>query len=375
MISVTSQKIKIFSVGLLVAVRMFSISLANPQASPFKVLAFYTPYAQMGDAAHAAYALEANTWFPMVASANGFTYETSTNFGDLNATKLAEYKVIMFLDNYPGDASQRSAFQTYVTNGGGFIGCHVSAFNQNPSAWDWYFNQFLAMGSYKNNTWAPTTAILTVEDTSFGITKGFPKVFTGPVNEWYAWMNDLRQNSNIKVLCSINAASYPLGTGTGSGGASEIWQNNGEYRPIIWTNKNYRMMYTNIGHDDVNYSTRVGLTKTFSDTQYVRLMLNAIKYCAGLTTSIEGGESVVKQSNMQASDMSLTYDSKFVTISLTNGGRFSTTLTDLKGRVLGSAIESSGVCRIAKPRNASGTLLVQVKFQEGVRSQRLVIEK
>jgi hypothetical protein len=370
--AVRLQKVKILSAGLLLSFGLISLSPAKEQASQFKVLAFYTPYAQMGDKAHAAYALEANTWFPTAAAANGFTYESSTNFGDLNAAKLAGYKVIMFLDNYPGDGNQRTAFQNYVTAGGGFVGCHVSAFNQNPAGWSWYFSTFLAMGSYKNNTWAPTTAVLTVEDTTFAITKGFSKIFTAPVNEWYAWMNDLRQNANIKVLCSINAASYPLGTGTGSGGASEIWQNNGEYRPIIWTNKNYKMMYTNIGHDDVDYGTGIGKSKTFTNAQYDTLMMRAIKYCAGVTTSIEGGEPVVKQSGKPIQDLSVTYGSEFVNVRLTNSKQFLTTLIDPAGRVLGAASGSSGVCRIAKPGNASGIFVVQVKSEKGLQSQRML---
>lgn len=133
-------KVKIVSACMFLALGSYSVS----KATPFRVLGFYTPYAQMGDAAHAAYALEANNWFRSVSTANGFIYDSTTNWGDLNATKLANYKVIMFLDNLPGNGSQQTALQTYVTNGGGWIGFHVCAFNQNPSAWDWYFNQFLA---------------------------------------------------------------------------------------------------------------------------------------------------------------------------------------------------------------------------------------
>ena len=354
---------------MFLALGSYSVS----KAAPFRVLGFYTPYAQMGDAAHAAYALEANNWFRSVSTANGFIYDSTTNWGDLNATKLANYKVIMFLDNLPGDGNQRTALQTYVTNGGGWIGFHVSAFNQDPSAWDWYFNQFLAMGSYKNNTWAPTTAILRVEDTTHAITRGFHKLFTGPVNEWYGWMNDLRQNTNIKILCSIDSTSYPLGTGTGSGGASEIWQKNSGYHPVIWTNKNYKMMYSNIGHDDVNYSTRVGLTKTFTDTQYARLVLNAIQYCAGVTTSIEGSQPILHTAMDAAVVMTVKNDNRFVFVTLGNAGNLSATLSDVKGCVLRRASGTGGMCSMERNNIKSGVYIVSVRTSTGVTSRTVCL--
>jgi type 1 glutamine amidotransferase len=367
------QKFKVYTAGLLLCLGLFSFSQAKQQASQFKVLAFYTPYAQMGDKAHSAYALEANTWFPTAAAANGFTYESSTNFGDLNATKLAGYKVIMFLDNYPGDGNQRTALQTYVTNGGGFIGFHVSAFNQNPAGWSWYFSTFLAMGSYKNNTWAPTTAVLAVEDTTFVITKGFPKKFTAPVNEWYAWNNDLRQNANIKVLCSIHTDSYPLGTGTGSGGASEIWQNNGEYRPIIWTNKNFKMLYSNIGHDDVDYGTGIGKTKTFSNAQYDTLVIRAIKYCAGVTTSIEGEQPVARNAMQTMPGISIKTDVNFIHVCLENSGNILATMSDAKGRIVHKTSGTSGVCRIERSNIKSGIYFIKVQSSSGVLSRTICL--
>ena len=365
-------KLKVFCLGIVVLLGQYSFLQAKPAASSFKVLAFYTPYAQMGDAAHAAFALEANTWFPTVAAANGFTYESTTNWGDLNATKLAGYKVIMWLDNYTGDGNQRTAFQNYVTNGGGFIGFHVSAFNQNPADWSWYFSTFLAMGSYKNNTWAPTTAVLTVEDTSYVITKGFPKIFTGPVNEWYAWNNDLRKNADIKVLCSINAASYPLGTGTGAGGASEIWQNNGEYRPIIWTNTKYKMMYTNIGHDDVDYSTRIGKTKAFDTLLYAKIVLNAIKYFAGVTTSIEGSKEPTGRLSVRNIPFVVKTNRDFITVSYSRSDKFNVSIIDLKGRIVYSGIGRSNECVINRNAIVQGSYIVKIKSGNIALSQKLL---
>jgi uncharacterized protein len=346
--------------GLALAFGSYSLPQAIPQASPFKVLAFYVPYAQMGDAAHAAYSLEANTWFPKVAAANGFTYESTTDWSKINAANLVNYKVIMFLDNMPWDGNQRTAFKNYMDNGGGWVGFHVCAFNQNPADWDWYFNQFLAMGSYKNNTWAPTTAVLTVEDTSHFITKGFPKKFTAPVNEWYGWNNDLRQNADIKVLCSIHDDSYPLGTGTGSGGSSEIWQKGSGYHPIIWTNKKYKMLYSNIGHDDVNYSTRVGLTKTFDTLQYAKLVLNAIKYCAGITTGIDDNSQITRKTFTAIPGSEITSDNDFIHFRSMIHDKITVTMSDTKGRMLNKTVGMGGTCSLNRTGISSGAYILNV---------------
>ena len=38
-------------------------------------------------------------------------------------------------------------------------------------------------------------------------------------------------------------------------------------RPVVWTNKNYRMIYLNMGHNDIDYDHRVDTTnRTLSHT-------------------------------------------------------------------------------------------------------------
>jgi hypothetical protein len=362
---------------VLLFVAVFITGLCSPvaskqQASPFKVLAFYTNYADMGDKAHSAFALEANTWFPTVAAANGFIYESTTDWNKLNAANLANYKVIMFLDNYPGGATQRTAFQNYITNGGGWIGFHVCMFNMDPCClvnWDWYTKTLVGTEFYKNNTWAPTTAVLAVEDTSYVITKGFPKKFTGPVNEWYAWTGNVKGNANLKVLCSIHTDSYPLGTGTGSGGASEIWQNNGEYRPMIWVNKNYKAMYTNAGHDLVNYGTGVGQSKTFSCALYDTILIRAIKYYAGVTTSLEGSKPVDRNVTSPNPMMTMKTDANSITLTLAGGGTIVAILYDTNGRILREARGIGGSCRLDRSGLSSGVGIVKVTSSSGVASK------
>jgi hypothetical protein len=158
-------------------------------------------------------------------------------------------------------------------------GFHFAGFALTPSKfpqnWDWYHEEFLGAGSYAGNTWKPTSAILKLEDRQHPATSGLPETFKASPNEWYKWTWDLRTNRNIKILASIDAASFPLGTGPKQ---HEIWH--GGYYPVIWTNQKYRMFYFNMGHNDLDFETKPNkeLSFTFGNEVQDRLILNALEW-------------------------------------------------------------------------------------------------
>jgi len=242
--------------------------------SKFKVIAFYTA---KNDQAHISFVHEANKWFPKIAEENHFQYDSTSNWNHLNAKFLAQYKVVLFLDTRPETPDEREAFQKYMESGGAFIGFHFSAFALNdssyPQNWDWYHNTFLGSGEYGRNTWRPTSAVLRVENQD-PITKGLPKTFSSQPNEWYRWSNDLTKNPDIKILLAIDESSFPLGTGPK---AHEIW--NSGYYPVVWTNKKYKMLYVNMGHNDIDYEhgTNKTLSYTFQNENQNKVILNALK--------------------------------------------------------------------------------------------------
>ncbi|WP_433446941.1 ThuA domain-containing protein [Streptomyces sp. CA-142005] len=240
-------------------------------ATPFKVLAFYDG---TYDAAHISFDHEANTWFPQAGAQNGFTYTSTTDWSQLNSANLADYQVVMFLDDYPHTASQQSAFQTYVSNGGGFIGFHVSAYNDDTSDWPWYHNTFLGTGTFKSNSWGPTSETLRIEDSGHPATAGLPAAITSSVSEWYSWQNDLRQNPDIDILASMDPSTFPIGTDP-----NQTWYSG--YYPIVWSNRHYKMVYNNFGHNAMDYSTNTTLSSTFGSAQQNRLLLQEIKWAAG----------------------------------------------------------------------------------------------
>ncbi|MFD2936477.1 ThuA domain-containing protein [Spirosoma flavum] len=247
---------------------------AQASKPKFNVIAFYTA---KNDKAHISFVHEANRWFSKTATNNNFTYDSTTNWNNLTTEFLSHYQVVLFLDTRPEAPDQREAFKKYMENGGAWMGFHFAGFALTPSTypqnWDWYHNEFLGSGSYKSNTWRPTAAILRVEDRKHPATKHLPETFKSAPNEWYRWTNDLRTNPNIKILLSIDSTSFPLGTGPK---LHEIWHSG--YYPVVWTNKNYKMLYVNMGHNDIDYDNKTDkeLSFTFANDTQNKLIIDSL---------------------------------------------------------------------------------------------------
>jgi hypothetical protein len=238
----------------------------------FSVIAFFTG---KNDAAHVSYVHEANRWFSEMAEKFRFKYDSTNNWENMNDDFLSRYQVVIFLDTRPDSVNQREAFQRYIEGGGGWMGFHFSAFALTPSAypqdWDWYHEKFLGAGQYSGNTWAPTSAVLRVEERNHPATKNLPETFVASPNEWYKWENNLKNNPNIKILVSIDSSSFPLGTGPKP---NEIWHSG--YYPIVWSNPKYKMIYINMGHNIVDYKTGETLSHTFGNKFQDRLVIDAL---------------------------------------------------------------------------------------------------
>jgi len=245
----------------------------------FKVIAFYTA---KEDAAHISFVHEANRWFPKIAKQYNFVYDSTNDWDNLNAAFLSNYKVVLFLDTRPDDSLQRIAFETYMKNGGAWMGFHFAAFALTPSAypqnWNWYHNDFIGAGQYVSNTWRPTSAILRIEDSTFPFTKNLPHLFKSSPNEWYRWEKDLRKNPDIKILLAIDSSSFPLGTGPK---LNEIWHSG--YYPVAWTNTKYKMIYVNMGHNDIDYEhgTNAELSFQFENDTYDKFVIDALLWLSG----------------------------------------------------------------------------------------------
>lgn len=246
--------------GLLKTVSLFlvlgTLALSSRAQFPrFNVLAFYNPSVEKD---HVDFAATAVRFFKDLTSGNGFVFDTTSNMSDLNEEKLKGYQLLMMINDFPHSPTQRSAFEKYMQNGGGWMGFHVAGYNDRTTRWPWFVD-FLGGAVFYRNSWPPMPAKVVIDDTSHSVTKGLPQSYTAPINEWYQWKPSPRERKNIKVLASLSPDNYPLGL-------KDILPDGDT--PVIWTNTDYRMIYLNMGHGP----------HIFTDATQNRLIIAALRW-------------------------------------------------------------------------------------------------
>ena len=214
---------------------------ANYAKAPrFKALVYYTQHAEE---AHVQFAEQATTFFKKLNYGDGFVLDITTDFSIYPYETLKEYNVIIMLNTSPNTKAERDAFEQYMENGGGWVGFHAAAYNDKNTHWPW-FVKFLGGGVFYCNNWPPQPVLVEVDNEEHPVTKNLPASFVAPASEWYQWTPSPRQNKDVEVLLSLSPKNYPLGI--------KDVVNFGDF-PIVWSNKNYRMIYLNMGHGDEEF--------------------------------------------------------------------------------------------------------------------------
>ncbi|MEI9975736.1 MAG: ThuA domain-containing protein [Ignavibacteriota bacterium] len=211
------------------------------QREPNRVLAFWSTNVE-GD--HVQFAREALEFYQRAAATHGMQFDSTTNWDDLNARRLEGVGLVLWLNDFPHAASQREAFEGYMEKGGGWIGFHVSAYNDSGTHWPWFVN-FLGGAVFYGNNWPPLPRGFGVDDPSHPVTRRLPKRLLSPDNEWYSWLPNPRANRDVKVLLTLESSNLPLGLKDTIAGGDV---------PVVWTNTKYRMIYFNMGHGDKIFS-------------------------------------------------------------------------------------------------------------------------
>ena len=202
--------------------------------------------------------LQSIEFFKKLNYGEGFKLDITTDLSEYPYEKLKEYSVVIMLDGYPMGKSERETFEKYMENGGGWVGFHAAAYNDKNTNWPW-FVKFLGGGVIYCNNWPPQPVLVEVDNTEHPVTKNLPTSFVAPTSEWYQWNPSPRENKDVEVLLSISPRNYPLGI--------KDVVNFGDF-PIVWTNKNYRMIYLNMGHGD----------EEFIDATQNLLLVNAFRW-------------------------------------------------------------------------------------------------
>jgi len=242
---------QLWSVFLLVLSFLFTPAPSPAQQAAFHVLAFYT---DKGEQDHIDFANQSLVFYKTLARKENFAFEATTDWDDLNAEKLKNVQLVMWINDFPAKPEQRVAFETYMKHGGAWLGFHVSAYNDADTHWPWLL-EFLGGGVFYGNNWPPLPAKLIVEDRTHPVTRRLAATLDAPANEWYIWKPSPRLNKDVKVLLTLAPENYPIGL-KDTITAGDL--------PVVWTNTKYRMLYMNMGHGDKIF-TRAEQNKLFED--------------------------------------------------------------------------------------------------------------
>jgi type 1 glutamine amidotransferase len=168
-----------------------------------------------------------------------------------NPDTLQQYSAVIFL-NTTGTVfnnAQRSAFESYIQNGGGYVGIHSAADTEYD--WPWYGN---LMGAYFDShpPGTPNADVLLV-DSDHSSTSMLPDVWNRD-DEWYNYQGFSDQ---INVLLSLDTDSYEGSNHDGN-------------HPIAWYHEfdGGRAFYTGMGHTDASFTNDLFLAHLWGGISY-----------------------------------------------------------------------------------------------------------
>ena len=97
----------------IIALLLATASSVHSQQPRFKVAAFYSTKGEMD---HINFAKDALYFFDLVASQQNFTFDATTDWTTLNDDYVANYDVIIWLNDFPKNDEQRAALSPTSRN-------------------------------------------------------------------------------------------------------------------------------------------------------------------------------------------------------------------------------------------------------------------
>lgn len=252
---------RLFKLALACAVvALVALTPSFSGAAPaFKVLIFKnTPALERFHAEAVAAGITAIT---ELGQANSFAVDVSENPADFNAAKLAQYKAVIFLspEGQRLDTTQRQAFQSYIQNGGGYVGIHGAMYmeraTQTYAGWPWYRD--LVGANPKGGGPPIAQAVVRVVNKNHPSTAHLGDAWTR-TDEWYGFQS---VSPNVTVLANVDENTYDPGIHA-----------MGNPHPIAWyqTLGSGRSWYTGGGH----------FAASFNESDFRKHILGGILWAA-----------------------------------------------------------------------------------------------
>ncbi|WP_162527209.1 ThuA domain-containing protein [Sphingomonas solaris] len=209
----------------------------------------------------------ANAMFRQLARQREWSIVLTENGAVFNPAQLARFDAVVW-NSVSGDvltAAQRSAFRTYLEQGGGFVGIH-GAGGDMSYRWRWYVEDLIG-AQFTSHTMFPEfqTASIRIEDPAHPTMARLPRTWVR-ADEWYSFDRSVRRKG-YRVLATLDETSYrPRGILL-----DDIAM--GRDHPIIWTHC--------IGRGRAFYSALGHAAETYSEPLHREMLANAVTWASG----------------------------------------------------------------------------------------------
>jgi uncharacterized protein len=214
----------------------------------------------------------AKALFEKMGAEQGWSVYQSDSGALYNAEDLAHFDVVVW-NNVTGDVllpAQRAAMQTWLEQGGGYVGLH-SAGDSSHDVWPWYQDNVIR-AHWIGHPLKPQfqQATLHVEQPADPIVAALPLNWSR-TDEWYSFAKSPR-GPDVRVLVTIDESSYTPGSMFGTALAM------GGDHPVIWKHcvGRGRALYSALGHT----------AESFAEPEYREVLKRAIAWAARLQPAV-----------------------------------------------------------------------------------------
>ena len=183
----------------------------------------------------------------------GIAVDATEDAGAFNSANLARYRAVIFASTTGDvlDDAQQAAMETFVRNGGGFMGIHAAA----DTEYDWRWYGELVGAWFKSHPPGLQTTQVVFEYTPPSASQAWTVT-----DEIYNYRDNPR--ARVQVLATVQESNYEGGT-------------MGEDHPIAWCHAfdGGRAWYTGLGHE----------ARMYEDPTLLWQLTQGLRYAAGVS--------------------------------------------------------------------------------------------
>jgi len=210
----------------------------------------------------------ANKALTAIAKRNGWAVYVTENGAVFNTAQLNRFNATVW-NNTSGDTlneEQKTDFQTYLENGGGFVGIHGAGGDPHYT-WRWYVEKVIG-AEFKGHPLNPQfqQATIHIEDSNDPATRNLPTNWTR-TDEWYSFEKSPR-GPQFEILATLDEKTYS---------PKMFWKDvsMGADHPVVWKHMvgNGRVFYSALGHS----------ASTYQEPLHLSLLEGGMAWAAGLT--------------------------------------------------------------------------------------------